>query len=145
MRYDLYLTPLFAGALILGGLGCGQKKIEECNSLIQVINTNVASMKKGLTGQDVDGGVKELNAMADAMDKIADDAAKVELSTPELKKFGADYQAMARNIAKAERDMASAAAAKDSAKLMAAQTQLDQFSKQEEPLVAAINKFCQAP
>ena len=136
-----------ASLLALGVSGCGQKKVTECNSLIQVINTGVASLEKGpkLEGGDPANGVADLKAMADSMDKVAGDAAKVELTMPELKKYSAEYQAMAKDVSHAAREMAAAAEAKDVQKITTAQTAMEAAVKKEDPLVDSINKFCQAP
>lgn len=145
MRYQFVLSGAVMGAaLLLGSTACGQKKINECNSLIEVINKGVASLDKGSKGGADPTGTADLKSMADSMDKVAADAAKVELTIPELKKYSADYQAMAKDVAKAARDMAAAADAKDLAKINTAQGALDKAVKQEDPLVDQINKFCQA-
>jgi ABC-type Zn uptake system ZnuABC Zn-binding protein ZnuA len=132
--------------LALGAAGCGQKRVTECNGIIQVINTGVASLEKGpkIEG-DPATGVADLKAMADSMDKVAGDAAKVELTIPELKKYSTDYQAMAKEVSKAARDMATAAEAKDVTKITSAQTAMEAAVKKEDPLVDSINKFCQQP
>jgi hypothetical protein len=56
-----------------------------------------------------------------------------------------DYQKMAKDIAKAERDLAAAAQDRDAARRAASETALDGAVKQEDPLVDQINKYCQAP
>ena len=146
MRYQIIVAGvLSAVGIMLGGAGCGQKKINECNALIQVINTGVQNLEKGGKFSGDPSGVGELKSMADAMDKVAADAAKVELTIPELKKYSTDYQAMAKEVAKAARDMAAAAEAKDANKINAAQAAMEKAVKQEDPLVDSINKFCQAP
>ncbi|HVY48413.1 MAG TPA: hypothetical protein VHB21_21140 [Minicystis sp.] len=148
MRLVRFFAPaLFGSALLLVGAGgCGQKKVNECNALIQVINAGVQSLEKGpkLEG-DPSNGVADLKAMADAMDKVAKDASKVELTIPELKKYSTDYQAMAKEVAKTAREMAAAAEAKDVTKITAAQAAMEKAVKQEDPLVDSINKYCQAP
>ena len=86
--------------------------------------------------------------MADAMDKVAGDAAKVELTIPELKKFSAEYQSMVKEVSKAARDLAAASDSKDKdagGKVAAANAAMEKAVKQEDPLVDGINKFCQAP
>jgi len=146
MRYQFVLSGAVMGAaLLLGATACGQKKISECNALIEVINKGVESLGKSPKAGADPSGTAELKSMADSMDKVAADAAKVELTLPELKKYSADYQTMAKDVAKAARDMAAAADAKDLAKINAAQGALDKAVKQEDPLVDQINKFCQAP
>ncbi|HEY4117425.1 MAG TPA: hypothetical protein VGM56_06195 [Byssovorax sp.] len=125
--------------------GCGQKKVTECNAMIRVINDGVNSLQKGTKSATDENGVADLKALADAMDKVAGDSAKVELTIPELKKYNTDYQAMAKDVAKTAREMAAAAEAKDVAKITTAQAAMDKAVKQEDPLVDGINKFCQAP
>jgi hypothetical protein len=133
-----------AGLLALAS-GCGQSKISECNALIEVINKGVQSLEKGEKASADPTGVADLKSMADAMDKVAADAAGVKLSIPELQKYSSDYQAMAKEVAKAARDMAAAAEGKDPEKINAAQATMEKAVKQEDPLVDSINKFCQAP
>ena len=88
-------------------------------------------------------GVSDLKAMAERMDKVAVETAGVPVTLPEVKKFSSDYQKMAKDIAKAERELAAAAESRDAAKRTAAEQSLDAAVKQEDPLVDSINKFCQ--
>jgi hypothetical protein len=147
MRYQSIIraSVVLAGGLLVLLPGCGQKKITECNNLIQVINTGVQSLEKGGKIPGEDGGVNDLKAMADAMHKVAGDPAKVELTIPELKQYSGSYQAMAKDVAKAARSMAEAAGAKDLKRMSDAQAAMEKAVKQEDPLVDSINKFCQAP
>ncbi len=130
--------------LATAAAGCGQKKIAECNSLVQVINAGVVALEKAPKNEADPTGVTDLRAMADAMDKVAVEAASVQLTLPELKKLRDEYQKMVKDIAKAERELASAAQDKDSARRSAADGSLDAAVKQEDPLVDQINKYCQA-
>lgn len=131
--------------LVAGASGCGQNKVSECNALIEVINKGVQSIEKGTKAGGDQGKAEELKAMADAMDKVAADAAQVKLTTPELQKFSTEYQTMARDVAKAARELAAATEANDLDKRDAAHAAIDKAIKQEDPLVDSINKFCQAP
>ena len=124
--------------------GCGQKKIAECNAMVQVINSGVVALEKAPKTESDPTGVTDLRAMADAMDKVATDAGNVQLTLPELKKLRDDYQKMAKDIAKAERELAASAQDKDATKRNAAAATLDAAVKQEDPLVDQINKYCQA-
>lgn len=148
------LPALAATVFLLAGLplaagACGAKKVTECNNLITVINKGVSDLDKGTkTEPKAEGdasGIAEMKALAGSMDKIAEEASKVELSLPELKKFSADYQAMAREVATHAREMAAAAEAKDADKVKKAQEAMEKAAKQEDPIVDGINKFCQAP
>ena len=69
----------------------------------------------------------------------------IKLTIPELTKYSTEYQNMAKEVAKAARDMSAAAEAKDPEKINAAQAAMEKAVKQEDPLVDGINKFCQAP
>jgi hypothetical protein len=146
MRDQVTRAALLLGAgLLTLASGCGQSKISECNALIEVINKGVQSLEKGQKAGADPTGVADLKAMAESMDKVAADAAAVKLTIPELQKFSSDYQGMAKEVAKAARDMAGAAEAKEPDKINAAQTSMEKAVKQEDPLVDGINKFCQAP
>jgi len=134
---------LLACAAALGG--CAQKRVAECNALITVINSGVQNLEKTPKTENDPTGVADLKAMAERMDKVAVDAAHVPVTIPEVKKLASDYQKMAKDIAKAERELAGAVDVKDAAKRSAAEQALDAAVKQEDPLVDAINKFCQTP
>lgn len=133
-------------ALLVGTTGCGQKKINECNQLIEVINKGVESLNKASKANANDpSGTADYKTMADTMEAVAADAAKVELSVPELKKLSQDYQAMAKEVAKAAREMVAAADSQDFGKVNTAKAAVEKAVKQEDPLVDSINKFCHAP
>jgi hypothetical protein len=136
-------VPLILAPLALAG--CGQKKIAECNAVVQIINAGVVSLEKAPKNEADPTGVSDIRAMADAMDKIAADAQNIQLTLPELKKLRDDYQKMAKDIAKAERELASAAQERDAARRATAESTLDLAVKQEDPLVDQINKYCQSP
>lgn len=146
MRDQVSKAALLIGAGLLALVtGCGQSKISECNALIEVINRGVQSLEKGQKAGSDPTVAADLKAMADAMDKVAADASQVKLTIPELTKYSTEYQNMAKEVAKAARDMSAAAEAKDPEKINAAQAAMEKAVKQEDPLVDGINKFCQAP
>lgn len=132
-------------ALCILATGCGQKKIAECNALVQVINTGVVRLEKAPKNETDATGITDLKAIADAMDKVAADAGQVQVTLKEVKRFRDDYQKMVRDIAKAGHDLAAAAQEKDTAKQATAQSALDAAVKQEDPLVDQINKYCLTP
>jgi hypothetical protein len=132
-----------AGALAMAGSGCAQKKLAECNALVQVINSGVVSIEKTPRNEADPTGVSDLKAMAEAMDKIAGEAAGVQITVPELKRLRDDYQKMAKEIARAERELAGATQDRD--KRTAAEAALDAAVKLEDPLVDQINKVCLSP
>jgi hypothetical protein len=134
------------GRMMARAIGLGpSRKLEECNALIQVINTGVQNLERGGKFSGDPSGVGELSAMADAMDQVAAEAGKVKLTVPFLRKAAAEYGAMAQAVGKAARDMARAAAAKDATKINAAQADMEKAVKLEDPLVDRINAFCRTP
>lgn len=145
MRKQAIETALLSLIIAAFAAGCGHKKISECNALVQVINAGITGLEKAPKNEGDPTGVSDLQAMAESMDKVANDAKAVPLTLPEIKKLSADYQKMARDIAKAERDLADAAKAKDAPRRAAAEAALEAAVKQEDPLVDNINKFCQKP
>lgn len=141
------LATLAAGLVVAISLpGCGPSKVAECTELNSKINAGVDKIEKATTGKgDQEANPADLKAMADTMDKIADDLSKAKTTIPELKDFSKKYQDMSKNIGKAARDMASAIEAKDPEKATKAQTALESATQPEEALVESINKFCDAP
>jgi len=133
-------------ALLIGIPGCGQKKINECNQLIEVINKGVESLNKASRANANDqSGTAEYKTMADTMDAVAADAAKVELTEPKLKELSGQYQTMAKSVAKAARELVAAADTQDFAKVNTAKAAVEKAVKEEDPLVDSIYKFCHAP
>ncbi|WP_437677759.1 hypothetical protein [Sorangium sp. So ce131] len=118
-------------------------KVRECNALIETINKGVSTISASQTTDA--GGSASLRSMADAMNQVAADTTALRLSHPELKNFVAEYRNMARAVAKASRDLADAADANDVDRTNAAQAEIEKSIKAEDPLVDAINKFCQSP
>lgn len=149
-------TVALAFAAAIASAGCGQKKIAECDALAGVINTNVTRLEKAPKNESDPTGIANVKAMAEEMDKVAATIGAVELTVPELKKIRDDYQRMAREIAKAERELARAAeernaSVNDATKRAAAEAAvkkadaaLESAVKAEEPLVDNLNKLCQA-
>jgi hypothetical protein len=120
-------------------------RVLECNAMIGIINRAVEALAQG--SDDAGGaanGVADLRAMATTMDRVATETAELSLTVPELVKFNAEYRKMAKDVASAARAMATAAEAKDLAKLKQTQEAMEKAVKREDPLVEAINAFCQA-
>ncbi len=125
--------------------GCGSKRVSECNGLIQVDNAGVQSVDRNPKPESDPTGVVGLRALAEAMDRVAGEAATVTITVPEVGKLSADYQAMARAVARSARELAAAADAKDIPKVNAAWASLEKAYNQEDLLVEQLNKVCQAP
>lgn len=147
MRYPIVVLGVVgAFGLLFGTAACGQSKIAECNALIEVLNKGAANIDKGTKAVAANPmATNEYKGLADAADKVADDASKVQLNIAELKKFSTDYQGVMKEFAKTARDTATAVDAKDTAKMTTAANAMEKVGKQEETLIADINKFCQAP
>jgi hypothetical protein len=141
----MHISKIALGLICLAAAGCGQKKITECNALVSVINTGVVNLEKAPKTEADPSGVTDLRTMAEAMDKVAADAGAVQLTIPEVKRLRDEYQKMAKDIAKAERELAAAAQERDAARRTVAEGALDAAVKQEDPLVDQINKTCQNP
>jgi hypothetical protein len=124
---------------------CGQSKITECNALVDVLNKgaqDIHARTNAITSKPE--AIAEYKALAESAEKVAEDASKVDIKNPELKKLSSDYQTTLREFAKAAREIASAEA-KDIPKMNAAANTIEKVGKEEEQLVGDINKFCQAP
>src|SRR5262245_60288919 len=72
-----------------------EKKIAECNRLIEVIHKGMLSLKPP-TATD-ESGAGAFKSMADTLDKVVADAAKVELTIPELQKYSRDRKSTRLN------------------------------------------------
>lgn len=123
--------------------GCGSKKHAECNQLIDVINQGIGSLEKGQKQEKNDPtGTVELRAMADTADKTADAAAKLELTLPETKAIAQKYAAMAKDVAKAAREIADAAEKKELDRIAKGRSALTAAVEKEDPIVQELNKLC---
>jgi methyl-accepting chemotaxis protein len=134
-------------ALLAVAPGCSQrKKVAECNALIGVVNHAVESIQSGARkGPDGGSAEKDLREMAEAMGRIADEAAKLELTVAELKQFGKQYEDMAREVAAAAKELATAIEKVDDEQMRKAQDRMEKAVQQEDPLIESINRFCRAP
>jgi hypothetical protein len=123
--------------------GCGSKKHTECSALVGVINQGIGSLEKGQKQEKNDpSGTVELRAMADTADKTADDASKLELSLPETKGIAQRYAAMAKDVAKAAREIADAAEKKDLDRIAKGRQALTAAVEKEDPIIQELNKLC---
>jgi hypothetical protein len=145
MRQQIRIAAAVIPILAVAFGACGQSKIAECNALVGVLNTgaqDIHARTNAITSKPE--AIAEYKALAESAEKVADSASKVEIRSPELKKLATDYEAAMREFAKAAREIA-AADAKDIPKMNAAANAIEKVGKDEEQLVADINKFCQAP
>jgi hypothetical protein len=130
-------APLFLAALALVALAGCNKKATECEAMIKVINPAAEKVKAaGGKGDKPEDHIKAMNDIAAASDGAASGLAKVELSVPALQKISTDYQAMAKSIASASRDLAGAVKASDTA--------AQQMEKAAKDYEMAVGKHAQA-
>jgi len=80
--------------------GCN-KKVPECNSLVGIINPAVESINKASSGKSDKGAdmAKSLNDVATTLNGTTTSLGKLDLSTPELKKFSGEYQRACKDAA----------------------------------------------
>ncbi len=129
------------------GSACGvPQKVRECTQLVDVINKGVDKIDKTIgSSGDASAEVAELRAVADAMDAIAADTAKLSFKTAELSGHAKSYQDLATEVASATRDLATAVDKVDGEQKKVAQARIDAAVKREGPTVEAINRFCKTP
>lgn len=97
---SLRLAALFTACSTLTlAAGCS-KKVPECNSITGIINPAADKLNaaKKAKGPDEEKAMKDAKATLEGVDASL---GKLEITVPELKKFVADYRAMASDIAKA--------------------------------------------
>jgi len=131
--------------LVVPATGCGAfKKANECKALVTSINNGVTALDavgKGKSGND-SAVIANLRKMADGYDKLSADTAKIDITTPELKKQATDYATLAKKSGQAARDFAAAIEAKDPAKARASEKEFDKLADEEGKLADAMNKTC---
>ena len=134
--------PKPARACKVGQGSFWRTKASECNALIAAINRGVQALEAGSNGS-AKPAAKELDELADEMDRIAADVCAVALTDDKIDAFRSDYLGMAEGVAAAARRMSKAATSKDAAAVVAAQAAMEQAVRREDPLVDAINQYCQ--
>lgn len=125
------------------GLGCDGPKYAECEKLMGVINTGLDQIEASQQQlKNTPDRIAELRAMADSLDKLAENAGAVKLETPELRELSTRYQKMAKEAANQARLLADAESAKKLDEVKKAKTALNDAIKLEDPIVADLNKTC---
>ncbi len=124
-------------ALVAAGVlaGC-ENRVDECNKLIRVINTEGANVKPA-----TDENLKEV---ADALDALAKKMEAVQVSIPELKKYRDQYRDSVADMGKKAHAAADAKAEAnaDPQKITDAKTAYNAAVEQNNKLTADINGFC---
>jgi len=135
-------SPIAMGlALALGA--CGPSKSGQCGELVDVINRGVTVLAQGEKQRANDPtGTVELRAMADTMDKVAEELHALKLDLPELRDFASKYEQLAKDASLSARAVADAADQKDKPGVQKAQEKLTQVVRQEDGIIEGINGFC---
>jgi hypothetical protein len=140
MRTRLIAAPIAVAAvfaLALTASGCN-KKVEECNALIKVMNAEGAKLSPKGSATDP----STMTKMADDLDKAANEIGAVNLTIPELVKFRDDSKKLFTDVGAAARASGKALEGKDLAAATTALKQLTDAAQANTKLVNDINKYC---
>jgi hypothetical protein len=121
---------------ILGLMGC-DGRISQCNRVIEVINAEQEPLKDA-SGSDAPA----LRSLASLLDNVASKVSSVRVEDDKLIKFRNDYATMAKDLANAARETASALLSDDSSKAAEAAKNMSSFGSRESELVDNINQYC---
>jgi transketolase len=83
--------------------------------------------------------------MAARFEQTADKVATFKLADPRLAEFQQQLVGIYRGNGEATRSMVTALASKDILTAKLAQDQVNNIGKQEQQVITAINRYCQAP
>lgn len=126
------LSVLVMSFALTSAAGCGKiKQQKECAEVIKTINEGVTRAKAANLSSPA--GFKQF---AEAYEKTGQEAAKLTITDPELKKNVDDYVVLTKEIAKAARDAA------EPAKIQLAKKEIDAAAKKETDLVNKMNTTC---
>ena len=129
-------------ALAMGSfVGC-DKKVEECNTVIDKINASVEKLKKAEKAPSgkPEQMAKDLKAYAEVAKTEAGELGKIEVTTAELQKHVDEYQAMAEEVAEAALEVADASEAL--AKMVG---DLEKIQKDWEAKMKDVQTACTSP
>lgn len=129
-------------ACALGSLcGC-DKKVDECNAVIDKINGSVEKLKKAEKAPSgkPEQMAKDLKAYAEVAKTEAGELGKIEVTTGELQKYVDEYQAMAEEVAEAALDVANAS--ESLAKMVG---DLEKIQKEWESKMKDVQAACTSP
>lgn len=137
------IEPLVLATLVTLAplLACkGAKKVSECNSFIERVNTGIKEVEAATKGEDA----ASFEKAAATYEKLGSDVGAMSFDTPELKAHAASYRAMCDSAAKTLREVSAALTKEDIKAATDAQGDFAVLEKQENELVAKINGFCTA-
>lgn len=120
-----------------------EQKLEQCSKLVKAINDTVDGFDN-IDDLGVDSSENQLRGLVRAMNRTSRELGKLELTIPELQTLAGRYRAMVDEVAVSAQSMAAAAREGDLEALRSAQVRMDRATAQEDPLVSAINQYCQS-
>lgn len=153
-------------ALLVSGC-CGElTRVQECNSLIETVNSNQFDFNSN-TGDDPKAFIKELKALADKAEEASKSIENLGLTDPKLVEFAREYRSMLDGMSKSSTDMAKAVEAmgatadeasnaktpadvetikarleRQQKEIEALQKGFDEAAKREDAVVDSINGYC---
>jgi uncharacterized membrane-anchored protein YhcB (DUF1043 family) len=132
---------------LVAGLTACNKKASECQLLIRTINPQVEK-QQAISQRKVEG-LEDVAAVTAEISKVASETAEklsaLDITTPELKKFSADYQQMEKDFAasaKSAADGITTGSVDVMKKLGAFDASVDAAAKKEQDIIDGVNKFC---
>lgn len=122
-------------------IGC-DKKVEECNTVIDKINASVEKLKKAekTPAGKPEQMAKDLKAYAEVAKAEAGELGKIKVTTPELQKYVEEYQKMAQEVADAALEVANAS--ESLAKMVG---DLEKIQKDWEAKMKDVQSACSTP
>jgi hypothetical protein len=130
-----------AASLALGAalvlLSACDGRITQCNQLIRVINAEQEPIKRA-SGSDPEA----LKKLADALENVGNKVGNVTVDDEKIIGFRDKYSTMAKELATASRDTATAIEANDPKTATAAADHMTSFGNRESELVGEINGYC---
>ena len=131
----------FAGlslAAVVATTGCN-KKVPECNAVVDVVNGVGTKIKAGEKAQGADAQ----QVMQEAEEKAAADIGKLDLTVPEVKKIAADLKKNLEASSGASKKLMAALKAADAAQMDPLSKELDTARDGVSKNIEELNKFCQ--
>ncbi len=130
-----------AALLAVFALGCGKKKADDCQRLVQAIGPQHASLTAAYGRSDQTP--EDLEAQAVGWDKAAQEIAALAFENDEVKGLATQFSGILTKAAKIRRDMAVAARnTLDPAGAIQAQSQAVAFMVEETKAKASLDMAC---
>lgn len=128
------------GAALVGlailSVGCGKKRVE-CQSLVKAINPSMEKLNALANKKDDANSAADIKEMASVLDATAATLAKLDLTTPELKKHSQDYQAMCKDTSDSFKQMLALVASME-----AGGKKVESLGKATEATMSIFKQLC---